>query len=202
MKGHLLEVELLSLDPGNYDRIQNFLTKYNDLLLQLKGCGIEKSKEESHQVLSIMSKARIGILRLCVYNSFSDTPLVDNTLYRQLVRSLLYITHSKPDLSYAVGAVSRYTQEPHELHWNAANRILRYVQGTITFGIHYATDTALNLLGFTDSDWAEDNIDRKSTSGYSLTLGSGPICWSSKKQAAIALSSAEADYRGVVNITI
>eukprot|EP00253_Pinus_taeda_P021179 PITA_21179 len=62
--------------------------------------------------------------------------------------------------------------------------------------------SALNLLGFTDSDWAGDSIDRKSTFGYSLSLGSGPICWSSKKQAAIALSSAEAEYRGVVNITI
>eukprot|EP00253_Pinus_taeda_P003931 PITA_03931 len=62
--------------------------------------------------------------------------------------------------------------------------------------------TALNLLGFTDSDWAGDSIDRKSTSEYSLSLGSGPICWSSKKQAAIALSSAEVEYKGVVNITI
>eukprot|EP00253_Pinus_taeda_P015741 PITA_15741 len=104
-----------------------------------------------------------------------DTPLVDSTLYRQLVGSLLYLTHSKPDLSYA---------------------------GTITFGIHYAAGSALNLLGFTDSNWAGDNIDRKSTFGYSLSLGSGPICWSSKKQVAIALSSAEAEYRGVVNITI
>eukprot|EP00253_Pinus_taeda_P016560 PITA_16560 len=103
-----------------------------------------------------------------------DTPLVDSTLYRQLVGSLLYLTYSRPYLSY----------------------------GTITFGIHYAAGSALNLLGFTDSDWAGDSIDRKSTSGYSLSLGSGPICWLSKKQAAIALSSAEAEYRGVVNITI
>ena len=58
MKGHLLEVELLSLDPRNYDRIQDFFTKYNDLLLQLKGCGIDKSKEESRQVLSIMSRLK------------------------------------------------------------------------------------------------------------------------------------------------
>eukprot|EP00253_Pinus_taeda_P022112 PITA_22112 len=74
--------------------------------------------------------------------------------------------------------------------------------GTITFEIHYAAGTALNLLGFTYSDWVGDNIDRKSTSRYSLSLGSGPICWSSKKHAAIAFSSAEAEYRGVVNITI
>eukprot|EP00253_Pinus_taeda_P003503 PITA_03503 len=105
-----------------------------------------------------------------------DTPLVDNTLYRQPVGSLLYLTHSRPHLSYAIGEVSRYMQEPHELHRNAAKRILQYVQGTITFGIHYAAGTALNILGFTDFDWAGDNIDRKSTSGYSLSLGSGPIC--------------------------
>eukprot|EP00253_Pinus_taeda_P022610 PITA_22610 len=120
-----------------------------------------------------------------------DTPLVDSTLYRQLVGSLLYLTHSRPDLSYAVGAVSRYMQELHKLHWNDAKHILRYAGGS-----------SLNLLGFIDFDWVGDNIDRKSTSGYSLSLGSGPICWSSKKQAAIALSSAEAEYRGVVNITI
>eukprot|EP00253_Pinus_taeda_P019102 PITA_19102 len=62
--------------------------------------------------------------------------------------------------------------------------------------------TTLNLLGFTDFDWVGDNIDCKSTFGYSLSLGSGPIYWSSKKQTAIALSSAEAEYKGVVNITI
>eukprot|EP00253_Pinus_taeda_P025994 PITA_25994 len=104
-----------------------------------------------------------------------DTPLVDCTLYRQLVGSLLYLTHSRPGLSYA---------------------------GTITYGIHYAANCSLNLIGFTNSDWAGDTIDRKSTSGYVLSLGSGPICWSSKKQAAIALSSAEAEYRGAVNATI
>eukprot|EP00253_Pinus_taeda_P003885 PITA_03885 len=131
-----------------------------------------------------------------------DTPLVDNTLYRQLVGSLFYLTNSRPDLSYVVGAFSRYMQEPHELHWNATKRILQYVHGTITFRIHYVAGIALNILGFTDSNWAGDNIDRKSTSGYSLSLGFVPICWSSKKQVAIALSSAEAEYRGVVNITI
>eukprot|EP00253_Pinus_taeda_P005062 PITA_05062 len=75
-------------------------------------------------------------------------------------------------------------------------------QGAITFGIHYAACTALNLLGFTDFDWAGDSIDRKSTSGYSFSLGFGPICRSSKKQATIALPSVEVEYRGVVNITV
>jgi hypothetical protein len=64
-------------------------------------------------------------------------------------------------------------QELHELHWKAAKHILRYVQGTITFGIHYAVDSTLDLIRFTDSDWVGDSTDHKSTSGYSLNLGSG-----------------------------
>eukprot|EP00253_Pinus_taeda_P003211 PITA_03211 len=112
-----------------------------------------------------------------------------------VVGSLLYLTHSKPDLSYAVEAVFRYMQKPHKLHWNSTKHILRYVQGTINFRIHYAVGTAMNFFGFTDSDWARNSIDRKSTFGYSLSIGSGPLCWSSKKQAAIALYSAETKYR-------
>ena len=100
-----------------------------------------------------------------------ETPLVDSTLYKHLVGIMLYLMHSRPDLSYAVGIVSRFMQELHELHWKVAKRILQYVQGTITFGIHYAIDSTLDLIGFIDSDWAGDNIDCKSTSGYSLSLG-------------------------------
>jgi hypothetical protein len=110
-----------------------------------------------------------------------DTPLVDNTLYRHLVGILFYLTHSRPDLSYVVCTVSRFMQEPHELHWKVAKCILRYVQGTITFGIHYEVESTLDLIGFTDSDWAGGSTDHKSTSGYSLCLGYGPISWSSKK---------------------
>jgi hypothetical protein len=131
-----------------------------------------------------------------------ETPLVYNKLYRQLVGSLLYLTHSISDLSYAVGKVSRFMQEPHELHWKDAKHILQYVQGTITFGIHYVAKSTLDLIGFTDSDWASDSIDHKSTSSYSLSLRSRPICWSRKKQSSISLSSTEAEYRGVFNITI
>jgi hypothetical protein len=72
----------------------------------------------------------------------------------------------------------------------------------MSYGIHYAVGCTLDLISFTDSDWDGDGIDRKSTSDYTLSLGSGPICWSSKKQSTIALSSAEARYRGLVNCVI
>ena len=67
------------------------------------------------------------------------SPEVDSTLYRQLVGSLLYLTHSYPNLSFVVFRVARYMQTPHESHWKATKRILRYIQGTIKFGIHYST---------------------------------------------------------------
>ena len=105
--------------------------------------------------------------------------MVNNTLYRQLIGCLLYLTHTRPDLSYAVSVALRYIDQPH--------------------GIFYKAKSDLDLIGFTDSDWARDNTDQNSTSGYVFMLAEGPISWSSKKQSAIALSSIEAEYRGVVN---
>jgi hypothetical protein len=75
---------------------------------------------------------------------------VDATLYRQLVGSLLYLTHTLPDLSFVVGLVAQYMKTPHESHWKAAKRILRYVCGTIQFKIHYSSGGTPLLVGFTD----------------------------------------------------
>jgi hypothetical protein len=88
---------------------------------------------------------------------------------------------------------------PHESHWKEAKRILRYVRGTIQFKIHYSSGGTPLLVGFTDSDWADDPDDQKSTAGYVFSLGSGPVTWACKKQQAIALSSVEAEYRATVN---
>jgi hypothetical protein len=115
---------------------------------------------------------------------------MENTLYRQLVGSLFYLTHTRPDISYEVGEVSRYMQEPHDLHWMASKCILRYVQGTMSYGIHYAVGFALDLIGFTDLDWAGDNTNLNSTYRYTLSFGSVPIFWSSKNQSTISLYSA------------
>jgi hypothetical protein len=103
------------------------------------------------------------------------SPEVDATMYRQLVGSLLYLTHTHPDLSFVVGLVTRHMQTPHEIHWKAAKRILRYVCGTVQFGIRYISGGTPLLVGFTDSNWVGDPDDRKSTAGYVFSLGSGPV---------------------------
>lgn len=132
-----------------------------------------------------------------VLTTACPTPSVDSTLYRPLVGILLYLTHTRPDISFAVGLVSRFSHDPHESHWQAAKRILRYIQGTSSHGIHY-TSGEPHIVGYTNSDWAGDVTDRKSTSGFVFYLGSGPITWSCKKQTTHALSSIEAEYRSAV----
>ena len=84
----------------------------------------------------------------------SSSPMVNNTLYRQLIGCLLYITHTQPDIYYVVSVALRYMDYPHEIHWRAAKRILNFVQGTRTHGIFYKAKSDLDLIGFTDSDWA------------------------------------------------
>lgn len=126
------------------------------------------------------------------------SPKEDATLYRQLVDSLLYLTHSHLDISFVVGLVAQHMQHPHENHWKAAKRILQYIRGTVQFEIHYSAGATPLLVGFIDSDWAGDPDDQKSTIGYVFTLGLGPITWACKKQSALALSSAEVEYRATV----
>jgi hypothetical protein len=94
---------------------------------------------------------------------------------RGIVGSLLYLTHTRPDISFVVGLGTRYMQTPHESHWKAAKSILRYVHGTVQFGIHYNLGGTPLLVGFTDSDWADGPDDQKSTVGYVFNLSSGPV---------------------------
>ena len=98
--------------------------------------------------------------------------------------------------------MSRYMHHPHDLHWKEAKRILQYIQGTRTYGIHYAADSEIELVVYIDFEWVDDSIDWNSTSGYLFMFGGGPIFWSSKKKSAIAFSLAEAEYRGAVNACI
>eukprot|EP00253_Pinus_taeda_P032435 PITA_32435 len=123
---------------------------------------------------------------------------VDETLFRQLVGSLIYLTATIPDISFAVSYISRFMSAPKADHWIAAKRVLRYVRGTSDYGLLYTCSSDPILSGYTDSDWVGLIDDRKSTAGYVFSLGSGAVTWTSKKQQAVALSSTEAEYRGAV----
>ncbi|KAK6160608.1 hypothetical protein DH2020_003989 [Rehmannia glutinosa] len=88
------------------------------------------------------------------------------SLFRSLVGSLIYVTHTRPDIAFTVSVVSRYMTNPSKNHFTAAKRILRYLQGTKKQWILYEKEHECKLLGYSDSDWAGSVDDRKSTSGY------------------------------------
>eukprot|EP00253_Pinus_taeda_P002382 PITA_02382 len=126
------------------------------------------------------------------------SPKVDATLYYQFLGKLLYLTNTCPDLSFIVGLIAWFMQNPHESHWKATKSILHYVRGIVQFRIHYSAKASPLLVGFTNYDWVGDLDDRKSTAGYVFTLGFGPITWACKKQSSISLSSVEAEYCDVI----
>ncbi|XP_019168608.1 PREDICTED: uncharacterized protein LOC109164530, partial [Ipomoea nil] len=119
---------------------------------------------------------------------------VDQTKYRGMIGSLLYLTASRPDISYAVGVCARFQENPKESHLTATEKIIRYLKGTINVGLWYPKGTDFTLTGFSDADFAGCKIDRKSTSGTCQFLGGRLVSWFSKKQNSIATSTAEAEY--------
>ncbi|KAK2969837.1 hypothetical protein RJ640_000654 [Escallonia rubra] len=124
----------------------------------------------------------------------SNRKSVDPTLYKSMVGSLRYLTFTRPDITYAVGLVSRYMERPKQDHFNVAKRILRYVRGTVDHGLFYSHSQNSRLIGYSYSNYGRDLDDRKSTSGYAFHIGSAIFSWSSKKQQIVALSTCEAEY--------
>ena len=128
--------------------------------------------------------------------------LVDPALYQSMVGSLLYAAiATRPDISQAVGAASRYCSQPNEAHLTAVKRILRYLKETVNLGLKYEKSQSGTLTGYSDADWAGDLDDRHSTSGNLFLLAGGPITWLSKKQPTVALSTAEAEYMSLCSAT-
>ncbi|CAL2257015.1 unnamed protein product [Prunus armeniaca] len=119
---------------------------------------------------------------------------IDNTLYKRIVGSLMYLTATRPDMMYVINLISRFMERPTELHLNAAKRVLRYLKGTVRFGLFYRKGGKEELIGYTDSDYVGDQDDRKSTFGYVFMLSSGAVSWSSKKQPVVTLSTTEAKF--------
>ena len=123
-----------------------------------------------------------------------DAKLVDPSLYRSVIGSLRYLIHTRPDITYPVGIVSRFMEKPTQTHWTAVKQILRYGRRSLSYGCCYARGGADGLLGYSDSDHAGDVSDRKSTSGQVFFFGGNPISWTSQKQKSVAISSCEAEY--------
>jgi hypothetical protein len=106
-------------------------------------------------------------------NTLSD--LIDATLYRQIIGSLMYLMNTRPDICFAVNTLSQFLVEPKHVHLVAAKHVMRYLKGTLDCGLSYDGDHHFTLSGYTDSDWVGSTADRKSTSRCCFSLGSTMI---------------------------
>ena len=107
--------------------------------------------------------------------SASDSQLVDATVYRHLIGSLMYPVNTRPDVFFAVNTLSQYMVEPRSVHMVGEKHVLRYVSGTVEYGLDYVRGDGDSLAGYTNLDWAGCSADRKNTSGCCFSLGSGLV---------------------------
>ncbi len=131
-----------------------------------------------------------------------DSEPFSTELYQSAVGCLLFLsTWTRPDIAYAVGNVARFCSKPTKRHWVAVKRIMRYLCGTVNYGLCYDRGNQDECTGYSDADWGGDIDTRKSTSGYVYKLAGAAISWKSKKQASVAISTAEAEYMALASAT-
>jgi len=127
--------------------------------------------------------------------------LQNPTSYRRLIGKLNFLTHTRPDISFAVQHLSQFLQHPREPHMRAGLHVLQYLKHEPALGILLNNSPTFDLLAYCDADWASCTHTRRSVSGFMIFLGNTLISWKSKKQATISLSSAEAEYRSLRRLT-
>ena len=130
-----------------------------------------------------------------------QAPLADIAKYQRMVGKLIFLTHTRIDIAFAVSVVSRYKTRPQVPHEQAVKHIYRYLKGTVNLALLYWRGEESTLCGFTDADWASDTYNRKSTTGYVFFLGSTPITCNSRKQPTVALSSTKSEYMAITEGT-
>jgi hypothetical protein len=119
---------------------------------------------------------------------------VDHKESQSMIRSLLYLTATRPDIQFSVCLCARFPASPRISHRHVVKRSFRYLRHTPDFGLWYSASSSLALHGFSDADFAGCRLDRKSTSGTCQFLGSSLVSWSSRKQSSVAQSTTEAEY--------
>nr|GEW39917.1 ribonuclease H-like domain-containing protein [Tanacetum cinerariifolium] len=174
------------------------LTASSDLTRDSSGMFLSQRKyameilERAHMVGCNLSRAPVDTESKLGHGG---TPVVDPTLYRSLVGSLQYLAFTRPDITYVMQQVCLYMHDPREPHFFALKWILRYVHGTLDYGLQLFSSTTDSLIAYSDVDWTGFPTTRRSTSGYCVFL----LSCSSKRQPMLSRSSAETEYHGVAN---
>ena len=128
-----------------------------------------------------------------------DSDPVDQGRYQRLVGRLIYLSHTRPNIAFAVSRVSQFMHAPIEEHMEAVYRILKYLKGTPSKGLFFKKNDERSIEVYADADWAGAVEDRRSTSGYCIFVRGNLVTWRSKKQTIVARSSVEAELRSVAH---
>ncbi|XP_021986124.1 secreted RxLR effector protein 161-like [Helianthus annuus] len=121
----------------------------------------------------------------------------DASLYRRLIRRLLYLQATRPDIAYAFNVLNQFISDPRDEHMNATFRVLRYIKSTLGQGIFIPKDGGLTLVAYCDANWLGCPFTRRSRTSYLLLLGGAPVSRKTKKQSVVSRSSAEVEYRAM-----
>ncbi|GJX45100.1 hypothetical protein Tco_0261776 [Tanacetum coccineum] len=141
--------------------------------------------------------------KLFISNEATDNdPILDNiTDYQKLMGKLIYLTNTKPDISYVVHCLSQFTHSPLNSHLKIAFKILRYLKSCPGLGIHIIKNYTVSFKSYFDANWAKCVVTRKSVTGYCVFLNWSLVSWKSKKQNTLSKSSTEAEYRALALVT-
>lgn len=163
------------------------LSQEDYLIRVFKWFGMGNSKTTS-------TPLELGIKRL-LSNSLSTNDEISNIFpFREAIGCLMYaMLCTRLDLCFPTCFLSQFSNNPRNEHYIAIKRVMRYIKGTLKLRIVYEKNN-MDIIGYTDVDWAGDIEKRKSTSGFIFLLGNGVVSWSSKKQASVTLSTTEAEY--------
>lgn len=134
-------------------------------------------------------------------NDSDGDPLDDVSMYRRLIGRLMYLTISRPDITFTVNRLSQFMAHPRTPHLHAIHHLLQYLKSTLGQGILFPANSFMKISAFVDADWGSSVVTRRSTTGFCIFVGNSLVAWKSKKQPTVARSSAEAEYRALTCLT-